>query len=78
MNRLGFKNNLALLRDGAQWRKVRKAYGNFLSQKSSLGYRDRQLKHARAMAKEIEHEPGKWQASLSRYGSRKGILRNES
>jgi hypothetical protein len=60
---------MALIGDGAQWRKLRKAYGNFLSQKSSLGYRDMQLRHARAMAKEIEREPGKWQTSLSRYHS---------
>lgn len=58
--------------DGAQWRKLRKAYGNFLSQKSSLGYRNMQLKHVRAMAREIEREPEKWQTSLSRYESRIG------
>ncbi|KAH8749038.1 cytochrome P450 [Hyaloscypha finlandica] len=67
---LGFKNNLALTRDGAQFRKLRKPYGSFLSARSSLGYRDSQLKHAREMADEIEKCPEKWQSYLSRFATR--------
>jgi len=68
ISRLGFKNNLALTRDGLQFRKLRKAYGNFLSARSSLAYRDTQLKHAREMAVEIEKYPEKWHSYLSLYG----------
>jgi hypothetical protein len=63
---LGFKPNLALIGDGAQFRKLRKAYGNFLSARSSLTYRDAQLKHARKMAEEIEESPENWHSYLSR------------
>lgn len=66
---LGFKNNIALTGDGAQFRKLRKAYGNFLSARSSMAYRDAQLKHAREMADEIEKCPDKWHSYLSRYSS---------
>ncbi|KAH8663471.1 cytochrome P450 [Tricladium varicosporioides] len=67
---LGFKNNLALTGDGVQFRKLRKAYGNFLSASSSLAYRDTQLKHAHEMAYEIEQSPAKWQSCLSRFATR--------
>jgi hypothetical protein len=67
---LGFKNNLALTGDGAQFRKLRKAYGNFLSARSSLAYRDAQLKHAREMVDEIEKCPEKWHSYLSQCGSK--------
>lgn len=67
---LGFKNNIALTGDGAQFRKLRKAYGNFLSARSSMAYRDAQLKHAREMADEIEKCPDKWHSYLSRFATR--------
>jgi hypothetical protein len=73
MSSLGFKNNLALTGDGVQFRKLRKAYGNFLSARSSLAYRDAQLKHARKMADEIEKCPEKWHSYLSRCGSKHSI-----
>jgi hypothetical protein len=63
---LGFKPNLALIGDGAQFRKLRKAYGNFLSARSSLAYRDAQLKYAGKMAEEIKESPEKWHSYLSR------------
>ncbi|KAF8848659.1 cytochrome P450 [Acephala macrosclerotiorum] len=67
---LGFRNNIALTGDGVQFRKLRKAYGNFLSARSSLAYRDAQLKHARVMADEIEKCPEKWHSYLSRFATR--------
>ncbi|KAE9381135.1 cytochrome p450 monooxygenase [Stipitochalara longipes BDJ] len=67
---LGFKPNLALIGDGAQFRKLRKAYGNFLSARSSLAYRDAQLKYADKMAEEIKESPENWHSYLSRFATR--------
>jgi len=67
--RLGFNNNLALETDGPQWRKLRRPYGNFLSSRSSLTFRDSQLKCARLMVDEIQKAPAKWQTYFSRYDS---------
>src|SRR4051812_4236307 len=64
---LGFKNNLALTPDGPQFRKIRKAYGNFLSKSASLSYRDAQERFAGIMVGEIEKEPERWKELLSRY-----------
>ncbi len=71
---LGFKNNLALTGDGAQFRKLRKAYGGFLSARNSLAYRNSQLKYARMMAREIEKCPEKWHTYLSQCGFSKQHL----
>jgi len=67
---LGFKSNLALIGDGPQFRKIRKAYGNFLSARSSLAYRDAQLKHAGKLAEEIKESPEEWKSCLSRFATR--------
>lgn len=67
---LGFKNNVAMIGDGARFRKLRKPYGNFLSARNSLEYRESQLKYARVMAIEIENCPGKWQNYLSLFSTR--------
>jgi len=63
---LGFKNNLALLDDGLAFRKIRKVYGNFLSARKSLGYREAQLKYAALMVDEIQKNPTEWQGYLSK------------
>lgn len=62
---LGFRNNPGLVRDNAQYRKLRKAFGG-LSPGNSLTYRQHQLKHARTLATEIGNHPEKWQNLLSR------------
>jgi len=71
---LGFKSNLGLTGDGPQFRKIRKAYGNFLSARSSLAYRDAQLKHAGKLAEEIKESPEKWNSCLSRCGFKRSQL----
>ncbi|TAQ90784.1 hypothetical protein B7494_g893 [Chlorociboria aeruginascens] len=67
---LGMENNIAMVSDGAHFRKLRRPYGNFLSATSSLEYRDAQLKHTRTLVDEIEKCPQKWKNSLSRYATR--------
>lgn len=66
---LGFTPNIAFMNDDAQFRKVRKAYGNLLSARSCLDYRDIQTKHAAVMASDIEKCPEKWLTYLSQYAS---------
>ncbi|RFU27388.1 hypothetical protein B7463_g8951, partial [Scytalidium lignicola] len=67
---LGFKNSLTLTGDGEKFRKLRKAYGSFLSMRNSLVYRDTQLQHARQMAGEIERCPEEWRSYISRFAIR--------
>ncbi|KAH8810743.1 cytochrome P450 [Xylogone sp. PMI_703] len=67
---LGFLNNLALIPDNAQFRKVRRPFGTILSTSGSLTYRTAQLKFARDMAHEIESHPEKWDDCLLRFSTR--------
>ncbi|KAH8599763.1 cytochrome P450 [Bisporella sp. PMI_857] len=65
---LGF-NNLALKGDGAEFRRLRKVVGNFLTAQKSLAYRTTQLKYARVLVRQIMEKPENWKFQLSRFAT---------
>ncbi|KAH8821438.1 cytochrome P450 [Xylogone sp. PMI_703] len=67
---LGFRHSLTFTPDGAKFRKLRKEYGNYLSMRNSLTYRDTQLRHAHEMVRDMEKSPQKWLNYLSMFSTR--------
>lgn len=62
---LGYTHDVALMEDGAQFRKVRKVVASYLSSRASLLYREIQLVHCRTMAKRMAEKPETWREQLS-------------